>query len=262
MRLKTGVHQVDCRVNWESNMPCVDDQVAAVRRALDLLDAFGIDDGHLTIAELARRTALPRTSALRLARTLQSSGYLVQEEGGTWRLGPSTAWLAARYQVAFDLKGAVRPALQALAVATGKTATFFVREANARVRLMRVEAGGLGAPPYIGEQLPLDRGSPGKVILAFTGKPGKMFDEIRRHGYHVTIGETRKRSASVSAPVFGPGWSVLGAITVSCPSDGARIEDLSSHAPAVMEAGRRLSSALMRARSVGDKIRPPASYAS
>ena len=63
-------------------MPCVDDQVVSVRRALDLLDAFGIDDGHLTIAELARRTALPKTSALRLARTLQSSGYLVQEEGG------------------------------------------------------------------------------------------------------------------------------------------------------------------------------------
>ena len=53
MRLKTGVHQVDCHVNRESRLPCVGDQVAAVRRALDLLDAFGIDDGHLTIAELA-----------------------------------------------------------------------------------------------------------------------------------------------------------------------------------------------------------------
>ena len=241
-------------------MPCVDDQVVAVKRAMDLLDAFGIDDGHLTIAELARRTALPKTSALRLARTLQSSGYLVQEEGSAWRLGPSTAWLAARYQVAFDLKGAVRPALQALARATGKAATFFVREANARVRLMRVEVGGIDAPPHIGEQLPLDRGSPGKVILAFTGKAGKLFEKIRRDGFHITIGEARQRSASVSAPVFGPGWSVVGAINISCSSEGVRREDLAAYAPAVMDAGRRLSSVFMQAKSISNRVRPPASY--
>ena len=183
-------------------MPCVDDQVVSVRRALDLLDAFGIDDGHLTIAELARRTALPKTSALRLARTLQSSGYLVQEEGGAWRLGPSTAWLAARYQVAFDLKGAVRPALQA----------------------------------------------------------GKLFENIRRDGFHITIGEARKRSASVSAPVFGPGWSVVGAINISCSSEGVRREDLAAYATAVMDAGRRLSSVFMQAKSISNRVRPPASY--
>jgi len=227
-------------------MPCAGDQVTAVLRALDLLDAFGVDEPRLAIAELARRAGLPKTSALRLARTLAAAGYLVQTEDQQWRLGPSTAWLAARYQMAFDFKGAVRPALEALTKATGLASTLFVREGNSRVRLMRIEAEGAAVPAPVGEQLPLDKGAPGKVILAFIGKRGKEFDEIRRRGYHITIGEARQSSASVSAPVYGAGWSVVGAINVSCASKGMSNESLSAHAAAVVAAGRSLSSALMR----------------
>ena len=151
-------------------MPCADDQVNSVRRALSLLDAFGMHDAHLTIAELGRRTLIPKTSAFRLAKTLEGCGYLVQVESGAWRLGPSAARLAAHYQVAFDLNGVVHPALWALAAVTGKSATFFVSEGNTRVRLMRVEIDGAVSPPLIGEHLPLDRGSPGNVIQAFKGR--------------------------------------------------------------------------------------------
>ena len=58
------------------------------------------------------------------------------------------------------------------------------------------------------------------MILAFIGKRGKLFDDIRHRGYHITIGEARERSASVSAHVFGAGWSVIGAVNISCPSHG------------------------------------------
>lgn len=239
-------------------MPCTNDQVDAVRRALGLLDAFGIDEPRLSMAELARRAGLPKTSALRLARTLAAAGYLVQTERRDWRLGPSTAWLATRYQMAFDFKGAVRPVLQALATTTRRPATFFVREGDARIRLMRVEADTGSAVAPVGEQLPLDKGSPGKVILAFLGKRGKLFDDIRRRGYHITIGEARKPFASVSAPVFGAGWSVIGAINISCASQGTSEEMLEAYASAVISAGRNLSSALMRWND--QKVKPPQSY--
>lgn len=241
-------------------MPCIDDQVGAVRRALGLLEAFGIDEPRLTMAELARRVSLPKTSALRLARTLEALGYLVQTESREWRLGPSAAWLGARYQVAFDLQGAVHPVLHALAIETRQPASFFVREGDARVRLMRVEADAVSHQPPVGEQLPLDKGSPGKVILAFIGRRGKLFDDIRRRGYHVTIGEARGSSASVSAPVFGAGWSVIGAINISCGSHGASTAGLQAYAPAVVAAGRRLSTALMRWEKSDQRVKPPESY--
>ena len=241
-------------------MPCVDDQVNSVKRALSLLDAFSINDAYLTIAELARRTSLPKTSAFRLAKTLEGCGFLVQTDSGAWRLGPSIARLATRYLVAFDLKGVVHPALRDLAKTTGRSATFFVNEGNTRVRLARVEIDGAVSPQLIGEHLPLDRGSPGKVILAFKGKTGKIFDAIRKQGFHVTIGEARSRAASLSAPVFGPGWSVVGAINISCSSEGITPDVLAKYAPDVMAAGRSLSSALMNSHTENVRASPPLSY--
>jgi DNA-binding IclR family transcriptional regulator len=220
--------------------------VTAVLRALEVLDAFAMSEPRITVSDLARKTGLPKSTALRLARTLESRGYLVQLDSGAWRLGPSTAWLAARYQVAFDLQGVVYPALKRLSRVTGKTASFFVHEGDARVRLIRIEGDGQAMNAHVGEQLPLDRGSAGKVILAFTGLPGQPYDDIRRLGYHVTIGEAFGHLASVAAPVFGAGWSVVGALSVSCMRDSVTVDDLVALAPAVMTVARNLSSALLR----------------
>jgi DNA-binding IclR family transcriptional regulator len=224
-----------------------------------MLDAFDISKPRLTVSELARKTDLPKSTALRLARTLESKGYLVQLDGGAWRLGPSTAWLAARYQVAFDLKGVVHPALRRLSLVTRKTASFFVHEGDVRVRLVRIEGDGQ-TMQHVGEQLPLDRGSAGKVILAFTGSAGQPYDEIRRLGYHVTIGEALGNLASVSAPVFGAGWSVVGALSVSCLRDSVAMNDLVAHAPAVMTVARNLSSALLREAHGRSSASLPPSY--
>src|ERR1043166_2839422 len=80
-----------------------DETVAAIQRALALLDAFGVQDSHLTLSELSRRARIPKTTALRVLRTLGASKYVVQTKNGTWRLGPAVAWLGTRYRVAFAL---------------------------------------------------------------------------------------------------------------------------------------------------------------
>lgn len=218
------------------------DSVTAIRRAMGVLDAFGPDDPHLKLAEIVRRANIPKTSVLRIARTLESCGYLVRTKTGAWRLGPAAAWLGARYQVAFDLNDTIEPALQQVARATKETAAFFVHEGNMRNCLMRVKgARGISARARIGQPMPLDRGSPGQVILAFTGKEGALYDEIRRRGYHYTIAEYSPTTAGVSAPVFGTTWSVVGALCVSGPPERLTEDVLLRHAPTVVNAARRLS---------------------
>jgi DNA-binding IclR family transcriptional regulator len=221
--------------------------VTAVQRALAVLDAFTIDDGQLGISELARRAGLAKTTAFRLAGTLSASGYLVQAESGLWRLGPATAWLGARYQVSFDIHNAIEPVLQELAGATGQSASFFVREGNVRIRLVRVR--GAEAASYsvrVGEAMPLDKGSPGKVILAFNGRAGKEYDAIRKRGFHVTVGEAHQGAASVAAPVFGARWTVVGALSLGGAAAGLPRARLAGYAPTVVKAAARLSSALSR----------------
>jgi len=217
------------------------DVVVAVTRALGLLGAFTVAEPRLSLTELSCRVRLPKTSTLRLARSLASCDYLVQLEDGAWRLGPAAAWLGAQYQVAFDLHNNIGPEMRDLALRTGHSVSYFVRDGQKRIRLLHVSGAADAGAARVGEPLPLDKGSPGQVLLAFTGRPGAVYDEIRKRGFHVTIGEAKKVSASVAAPVFGARWGVVGALCIGMPADLATQGKLRSLAPQVMMAAERLS---------------------
>jgi len=227
-----------------------DGGVIAVSRALAVLEAFRIGERHLTLAELARRTGLHATTVLRLARTLALSGYMVQREEGEWRLGPAAGWLGARYQAGFDINNVVEPTLRALSQATQESASFYVREGDERACIARVEGPqSVRHHVRIGMRLPLDLGAPGRVILAFSGEPGPVYEAIRRRGYHVSMGEREPQVSSVAAPVFGLNWRLLGSMCISGPTARLDQAHLEAHARTVMDAANRLSYALAGARS-------------
>lgn len=219
--------------------------VIAVIRAMKVLDAFALGESHLTLAELSRRCQLHKTTALRIARTLAQSGYLVQREDGDWRLGPATGWLGARYQAGFDVQNVLEPALRALTLASGESAAFYVREGNVRTCLVRVEGPqALRHHARMGEGLPLDKGSPGRVILAFSGAPGELYEAIRQRGFHWSIGEREQGVATISAPVFGKHWRLLGSVCVSGPASRLPQQKLEEMAKTVIAAANQLSYAL------------------
>jgi len=219
--------------------------VIAVTRALLVLDAFALGESHLPLAELSRRCGLHKTTVLRLARTLAMSGYMVQRDDGEWRLGPSTGWLGARYQAGFDVQNVLEPALRLLTQSSGESAAFYVREGNVRTCLVRVEGQqALRHHVRMGEGLPLDQGSPGKVILAFSGEPGRVYEQIRKQGYQWSIGEREPGVSTVSAPVFGMNRRLLGSVCISGPELRLPPSKLEQLAPSIMETARQLSYAL------------------
>jgi DNA-binding IclR family transcriptional regulator len=219
--------------------------VVAVTRALQVLEAFALGEASLPLAELSRRCGLHKTTVLRLARTLAQSGYMVQREDGDWRLGPAAGWLGARYQAGFDVQNVLEPALRELTVATGESAAFYVREGSVRTCLVRVEGPqALRHHARMGEGLPLDKGSPGRVILAFSGEPGKAYEDIRKKGYHWSIGEREQGVATVSAPVFGMHWRLMGSVCISGPASRLPAEKLEALAQTVIATATQLSYAL------------------
>lgn len=238
-----------------------DGGVIAVTRALQILDAFALGESHLPLAELSRRCGLHKTTVLRLARTLALSGYMVQRDDGEWRLGPATGWLGARYQAGFDVQNVLEPALRALTQTSGESAAFYVREGNVRTCLVRVE--GLQALRHharMGEGLPLDHGSPGRVILAFSGEPGRVYEQIRKQGYQWSIGEREPGVATVSAPVFGMNRRLLGSVCISGPESRLPPATLELLAPQVMNTARQLSYALAGNASAARAELPPSRW--
>lgn len=228
----------------------VDGGVIAVARALQVMEAFRIGERQLPLAELSRRTGLHNTTVLRLARTLAQSDFMVQSEDGQWRLGPAAGWLGARYQAGFDIHNVVEPTLRALSQQTRESASFYVREGQERACISRVEGPqSVRHHVRIGMRLPLTLGAPGRVILAFSGEPGRIYEDIRRQGYHVSMGEREPQVSSVAAPVFGLNWKLLGSMCISGPTSRLDHQQLESMAQTVMDAANSLSYALAGERS-------------
>lgn len=228
----------------------VEGKVIAVTRSLMIMEAFRIGERHLTLAELSRRTGLHNTTVLRLARTLALAGYMVQREEGQWRLGPAAGWLGARYQAGFDINNVVEPTLRELSQTTQESASFYVREGDERACIARVEGPqSVRHHVRIGMRLPLHLGAPGRVILAFSGESGGVYEDIRRRGYHVSMGERELQVSSVAAPVFGLNWRLLGSMCISGPTSRLTQAQLVAHARTVMDAANRLSYALAGAKS-------------
>lgn len=192
--------------------------VAAVERALAILDAFTEQDHSLTLAQLAARTGFYKSTILRLAASLEKKAYLIRLADGGWRLGAAASRLGAVYQSAFDLGDIVEPVLQQVVAETGETVAFHVREGRVRISLYRVES-----PQRIrdhvrqGEHLPLEHGAGGKVLLAFTSGKGAESEAIRREKVFVSRGDRIADLGGISAPVFGVGQKLIGALTVSVP---------------------------------------------
>lgn len=221
----------------------------AVTRALRLMEAFGVTDAQLTLAEMSRRTGLHKTTALRIARTLAMDNYMVQKEDGSWRLGRAVGWLGACYQASFDVHDIVEPVLRELANQTAESASFYVREGRQRTCLARVDGPRtIRHHVRVGIALPLELGAPGRVILAFSGEPGEPYESIRQRGFHFSRGEREPEVSSVSAPVFGMQWRLLGSICISGPTSRlpeARLLELSK---IVIQTANQLSYALAGSR--------------
>ncbi|CAB3655442.1 HTH-type transcriptional regulator XynR [Achromobacter animicus] len=223
--------------------------VVAVRRAMSILAAFGVDDTHLSLAELSRRTGCHRSTVLRLARTLAMDDYLAQREDGTWRLARAAGWLGACYQATFNIAEVVQPVLRELSAATGESATFYVREGKQRICMARVEGPkSIRHHVRVGAALPLELGSPGRVLLAFAGEPGEPYESVRRAGYMISLGERDAEVSSISAPVYGINWTLQGAICISGPISRLTESVLLDLKEPVLAAASRLSRSLMGLR--------------
>ena len=226
------------------------DGVTAVTRALSVLEAFGTSPAHLSLAELSRRTGLHKTTVLRLARTLAQGQYMVQAGDGHWRLGRAAGWLGSCYQEAFNVHEVLEPALRELATSTGESASFYVRENDQRVCLVRVEGPqAIRHHVRVGAALPLNRGAPGRVILAFAGELGEPYESIRKRGYHLSLGEREPEVSSVAAPVFGPQWQPVGSVCVSGPTSRLTENRLEHFAGTIVAVAKQLSIALAGRRT-------------
>lgn len=212
--------------------------VAAVDRALLLLAAFQEGDRSLTLVELVERTQLVKSTTLRLLATLGHFSLVQRLDDGRYALGPGIARLHGVYASSFSLESEVMPVLRQLARKTSETAVFYIRQGNRRLALHRVEsAQAIQSHVTVGDLVRLDRGSGGRVLAAFSGAKGPLYDKVRRDKFAALIGDRLPELAGIAAPVFQPGGKLAGALTLTMPAHRFR----KPHIALVVKAARELT---------------------
>jgi DNA-binding IclR family transcriptional regulator len=191
-------------------------RVEAVERALSLLECFREDRQTLSLAEMAEISGMYKSTILRLAASLERFGYLVRREDGVFRLGPAVQRLGAIYRLGFNLERLIRPELLRLVQLTGETASFYVRDGDARVCLYR-ENSTRAARHHLdeGALLTLATGASGHVLRAFGKNPDPAEAAVREAGYALSLGERDPDLAAIAMPVVDRKGTLYGALSVS-----------------------------------------------
>ncbi|MBN8748652.1 Glycerol operon regulatory protein [Xylophilus ampelinus] len=204
---------------------------AAVDRALSLLAVFRDGDDALSLAELALRTQLYKSTALRLLASLEHAGLLQRRPDGRYALGAEIARLHGVYAAAFSLGDVVLPVLRALVQATGESAAYHVKQGRGaeavRVCLYRVDSPHpVRDHIQAGDVLPLSAGTGGRVLSAWdpdcqaraTPREQTLYAAIRQAGAYSAVGDRLADVAGISAPVFGAQGAIAGAVTLTMPT--------------------------------------------
>jgi DNA-binding IclR family transcriptional regulator len=229
--------------------------VGVLDRSVTLLDLLA--GGPRTLRWLSGASGLPRPTAYRLLVALEAHRLVARDATGAFRLGPRLAELAIAAGPALDLAALAGPVLAGLHEATGESAQLYVRSGDHRLCVAARDAGtGLRDSVPVGAVLPLDAGSGGKVLLAWSpgaatrttavadnrdaSRDAAELAAIRKRGWAASVAEREPGVASISAPVLA-GDELLAAICVSGPASRLGRDHGRRLAPFVLQAAADLA---------------------
>lgn len=154
-------------------------------RAARILDSFEPPEWVLSLAELTRKSGLPKPTAHRIAVELSELG-LLERSGTGYRLGIHLVEIAQRSWWQCGFRERAQPFLEYLREATGHTVNLGVLDSTDVVYLAKLPGSGSDVPiSRTGARLPAHCTGLGKVMLAHCG-PEVLREVVarglRRHG--------------------------------------------------------------------------------
>lgn len=218
--------------------------VAAVQRALRILQCFNADELELGVTEVAAAVGLHKATAHRLLATLESEGFLRRTDGKKYRLGLCAYQLGLLASPDLEERRAIQEELGRLATATGETAHFAILDGSQVLYVEKVEGSHrLRMPSAVGRRVPAHCTALGKVILASMTEHERLqvlaelgwerytnntftepsaflaeLESVRVQGVAFDRQEFEEGLSCIGTAVPSDSGSVVGAVSISGPS--------------------------------------------
>jgi DNA-binding IclR family transcriptional regulator len=214
--------------------------VPGLERGLRLLQLFDRSRQRLTAAEMARALAIPRSTAFRIAQTLECLGFL-QRDGDRYRIGAAVLRLGFEYIAALEVTDLARPVVERLRDETGLSSQLVVRDGRDVVVVLKASPSATFATNVtVGTRLPVHATVLGRVLMSdadedalralypepalprvSAGSPrtvaelARLLREDRARGYAVSESFFEQGVSAVAAPVRDANGAIVAAISVT-----------------------------------------------
>jgi len=241
--------------------------VGVVMKVLKILEALHSNPSGLQLKQIARQTAINKSTAYRFLAHLQGEGYLYRDDAGAYVIGPKLARMGSGTNFEESLRKMARPVLQKLWTATGETVNLAVLDGQQIMYLDVIESSHtFRFASQNGARRPLYCTALGKAIMAHLPEeetedllgsltferltprtltqPAKLKKDLvksRLQGYALDNEEAVLGARCIAAPIFDAGGKVIGAASVSGPLTRITAEKVSAFAALVKEAAHSIS---------------------
>ena len=188
-----------------------------VERALGLLAAVCADP-PISLTECARRADLPASTALRLLRTLESTGFVARDRRGAYRPGVRVLQLGAMALGRQSLVELAQPSLARIVEQTGESTYLVVRGSGDTALYLAMTEGThpVRHTSWVGRA----------IELADLAVGAALRGEVPSCGYLAQRDRLEPEITAIAAPVRRPG-GIAAAINLLGPT--YRIDERTSH---------------------------------
>jgi DNA-binding IclR family transcriptional regulator len=244
--------------------------INSVLKAIGILQAFSPSEPRLTLAEIADRLGMPKSTTHNLLATLLSCGFAEKVDADHYALGTAVIALTQAVRVNVELRDRAAPLLRELADLCRESVYLTVLDGDFGLYIYAVESPRrLMARTAVGDRAHLHCTSVGKAMLAFlpateveaivarVGLPGSSERTITRledlreelaatraRGFAIDSQEHEPHTFCIGAPIFDAAGRVIAACSISGADPdivGPRLPELSQRVREVaQEASRRM----------------------
>jgi DNA-binding IclR family transcriptional regulator len=214
--------------------------VPGLERGLRLLQLFDRTRRLLTAAEMARLLAIPRSTAFRLAQTLELLGFL-EREGDSYCIGPAVLRLGFEYIASLEVSELARPVIERLRDETELSAQLVIRDGREVVVVLKASPPStFTSSVTVGTRMPAHATILGRVLLGDTDDKAlqalypeatlpsasphsprtlaelkRLVRDDRARGYAISESFFEQGICAVAAPVRDQSGRITAAISVT-----------------------------------------------
>lgn len=246
---------------------------AVIERLVRILSTFNARRTSQTVAQIARRTDLPTSTAYRLVNDMVKHGLLERDSEGHLSIGLRLWELTLRGSPALGLRQAAQPFMSTLNQRIRQHTQLGVREGTDVLFIERLSSPGASANiTKIAGRLPMNASSSGLVLLAYapaslqeevlSGPLGKLtpltpsqpdtlrslIARVKRQGFAIAPGYIEEVSTGIAVPVFDSSQRAIAALSVVLPRTADdRIPNEAAIIDALRSTASEISAALPQA---------------